>query len=564
MIGNRKRLGDLLVDCGKLSQEKLIEELEKQRLNGKRLGEILIEDNIVTEADIINILQVQLGLKRIKPDHVEIDPEAVRSISESLARKYVLMPISFHNDKIYVAMTDPLNIFALDDVRLFSGHEVVPLIATKDEIMRAIEKNYSSQHVENVVKEMAKEDSVQRQKETKEKEISDNEVKSAPVVKLVDSIIDNAAKARASDIHIEPFENFIKVRYRIDGELQEVLRVKKDIVGALTTRIKILAGMNIAERRVPQDGRILTKVNGKDIDLRVSDLPTIHGEKIVIRILKRDGFLMGKDKLGMCQDDIEKLNRIMNSPYGIILVTGPTGSGKSTTLYTVLSELNKTDTNIITVEDPVEYMMEGINQVNVNTKAGLTFASGLRSILRQDPDIIMIGEIRDNETAEIAVRSAITGHLVLSTVHTNDAPSTIVRLVDMDIEPFLIATSLSGIIAQRLVRRVCPNCAKEYEASAYEKKILGVSTETPLKLKKGTGCSYCNNTGYRGRVGVHEVLEITKEIRDLIMSRASSDELREACIKVGMNTLSVSCARAVIDGVTSMEELAKITFLKAE
>lgn len=564
MIGNRKRLGDLLVDCGKLSQEKLMEELEKQRLNGKRLGEILIEDNIVTEADIINILQVQLGLKRIKPDHVEIDSEAVKAISENLARKYILMPISFYKDKIYVAMSDPLNIFALDDVKLSSGHEVVPLISTKDEIMKAIEKNYSSQHVENVVNEIAKEDSEQKQQEAKEKEVSDNEVKNAPVVKLVDSIIDNAVKARASDIHIEPFENFVKVRYRIDGELQEVLRVKKDIVGALTTRVKILSGMNIAERRIPQDGRILTKVNGKEIDLRVSDLPTIHGEKIVIRILKRDGFLLGRDKLGMGSDDLEKLNRIMSSPYGIILVTGPTGSGKSTTLYTILSELNKTSTNIITVEDPVEYMMEGVNQVNVNTKAGLTFASGLRSILRQDPDIIMIGEIRDNETAEIAVRSAITGHLVLSTIHTNDAPSTIVRLIDMDIEPFLIATSLSGIIAQRLVRRICPNCAKEYDASSYEKKMLGVSEETPLKLKKGTGCSYCNNTGYRGRVGVHEVLEITKEIRDLILSRASSDELRDACIKEGMNTLNVTCARAVIDGVTTVEELAKIAFLKAE
>ena len=564
MIGNRKRLGDLLVECNKISKESLLGELDKQRLNGKRLGEILIEDKLVTEEDIINVLEVQLGIKRIKPDLEEIDSEAVKAVSESLARRYVLMPISFSEDKINVAMSDPLNIFALDDVKLSSGREVNPLIATRDEIMKTIEKNYSSQQVENVVNEISKEQIKEDINVIKEKEIAEDEIKNAPVVKLVDSIIDNAVKARASDIHVEPFENYVKVRYRIDGELQEVLRIKKDILGALITRIKILSGMNIAERRIPQDGRILTKINGKEIDLRVSDLPTIHGEKIVIRILKRDGFLIGKNNLGMDEESLNKLERITKSPYGIILVTGPTGSGKSTTLYTILNDLNKSNTNIITVEDPVEYMMEGINQVNVNTKAGLTFASGLRSILRQDPDIIMIGEIRDNETAEIAVRSAITGHLVLSTIHTNDAPSTIIRLMDMDIEPFLIATSLSGIVAQRLVRRICPNCGYEYEASAYEKRILGVNENETLTIKRGKGCTYCNNTGYRGRMGVHEILEVTKNIRDLIMARASSDELRKVSIDEGMRTLRESCALAVINGMTTVDELVKIAFLKEE
>ncbi|MDV3429048.1 MAG: GspE/PulE family protein, partial [Bacillota bacterium] len=384
----------------------------------------------------------------------------------------------------------------------------------------------------------------------------------APVVKLVDSLISNAVKSRASDIHIEPFENFIRIRTRVDGELREVLRVDKANLGSLTTRIKILANMNIAEKRVPLDGRIITQVDGKQYDLRISSLPTVYGEKIVIRILSKQGFLIGMDKLELFPAELEKIQRILAIPYGIILATGPTGSGKSTTLYTLLRSLNKGDVNIITVEDPVEYTMEGINQVNVNTKAGLTFASGLRSILRQDPDIIMIGEMRDSETAEIAVRAAITGHKVLSTVHTNDAPSTIIRLVDMGLEPYLVSTSVSGIIAQRLVRRICPYCKKPYSASAAEKRILGLDEDKDVTLFKGEGCAYCSNTGYAGRLGIYEIMEITREIREYIAAGKNTDDLRDLCIKTGMNDLRMYGTEHVLRGNTTVDELVKVAYIK--
>ncbi len=333
-------------------------------------------------------------------------------------------------------------------------------------------------------------------------------------------------------------------------------------MGALITRIKILANLNIAEKRIPQDGRIITKSEGNIVDLRVSVLPTVYGEKVVIRVLKKDNFLVSKEQLGLSQDEQNKLNEIIQSPHGVILVTGPTGSGKSTTLYSVLSDLNKTNRNIITIEDPVEYTMEGVNQVNVNIKAGLTFASGLRSILRQDPDIIMVGEIRDNETAEIAIRAAITGHLVLSTIHTNSAPATVSRLIDMEIEPYLVATSLSGIISQRLIKRICPKCKESYEARDYEKKLLGISTEDNLTLYRGTGCKNCNNTGYKGRVGVYEIMEVDREVREAIIREATSDELKDICMRKGMKSLKASGIRLVLDGTTAIEELIKIAYLR--
>lgn len=383
-------------------------------------------------------------------------------------------------------------------------------------------------------------------------------------MRLVDSIIENAVKARASDIHIEPFENYIKIRYRIDGVLKEVLRPPKETHGALVTRIKILSNLNIAEKRLPQDGRIVTKVDDKDIDLRVSVLPTVFGEKVVIRILNKSGFMLSKKDIGIEGSDSDKLDNMMSSPYGIILVTGPTGSGKSTTLYSILNTLNNMDRNIVTVEDPVEYLIDGVNQVNVNVKAGLTFASGLRSILRQDPDIIMVGEIRDNETAEIAIRAAITGHLVLSTIHTNDAPSAVIRLVDMGIEPYLVSTSISGVISQRLVRKICPYCSKRYEASDYEKSILGVNKEDSLFLKKGEGCLHCGNTGYIGRRGVFEIMEINRDVREQILKNRNTDELRDLCIRNGMKTLKTECVDLVKRGITTIDEMVKITYLKSD
>lgn len=559
---NKKRLGDLLVQSGTIKEEQLQEALKKQKTTGRRLGELLIDEGIVTEDEILSVLEIQLGIPRIYLEFTQVEEEAVASITESLASRYCIIPIAIKNDKIQVVMQDPLNIFAVDDVKIATGLEVEPLIASTNEIKSAISRYYSNQFAKKAVEDLSREQESKRNIEPKEREEELEDLKNAPVVRLIDSIIDNAVKSRASDIHIEPFEDYIRIRYRIDGELKEVLRSPKDTLGALITRIKILASLNIAEKRLPQDGRILTETEGTEVDLRVSVLPTVHGEKVVIRVLNKSGFILGKEQLGFDQYDMDKLSRIMASPHGIILVTGPTGSGKSTTLYTLLKELNKEDKNIITVEDPVEFMLEGVNQVNVNLKAGLTFASGLRAILRQDPDIIMIGEIRDSETAEIAIRSAITGHLVLSTIHTNDAPSSIARLVDMGVEPYLIASSLSGVISQRLVRRICPNCAEQYEASLYEKKLLGRPEEEKLMLSRGKGCPFCANTGYKGRVGIYEIMEFTRDHRNLVLGGASEDNIRDLSVAQGMKTLRSSCEKLVLDRITTLEEMLRATYAK--
>jgi type IV pilus assembly protein PilB len=560
---SKLRLGDLLIAAGKLNLEQLRIGLDKQRATGKRLGDIFVSEGMVREEDIAEALETQLGIKRVTLEFLEVDTNVVRLITANLANKHNLLPVSIKNKKIQVVMSDPLNIIALDDVRIATGYEVEPIIATSKEIKDAINKYYSSQLVMKAASDLSKEQGTQKadNKRNEEEDVFD-EVKNAPVVRLVDTIIENAVRGRASDIHVEPFEEYVKVRYRIDGELTEELRTPLETKGALITRLKILAGLNIAEKRVPQDGRILTKVDDNSVDLRVSVLPTVNGEKVVIRILSRDNFLVGKDKLGMGENDLKKLERIISNPHGIILVTGPTGSGKSTTLYTLLSELNTESKNLITVEDPVEFLVEGINQVSVNNKAGLTFAAGLRSILRQDPDIIMIGEIRDSETAEIATRAAITGHLVLSTIHTNDAPSSVVRLIDMGIEPYLIATSICGVVAQRLVRKVCPQCGEHYEASSYEKKILNIPADRPLRLRKGKGCNFCSNTGYKGRIGIYEIMEVTREHRELMLKNASTDELKDLCVKEGMRTLREACEQHVLHGVTSIEELMRVAYLK--
>lgn len=558
-IGSKKRLGDLLLISGKINKEQLEEVLRKQRITGKRLGEILIDDAIVTEEDIISTLEIQLNIPRTYFDMVNVDYEAVKLIPESIASKYLLIPIGFNGDRIQIVMSDPLNLLALDDVRIASGYDVEAFISTKNEIKNAIEKYYSKQFVQRAAEELSKEHSfLNSSEETKNNE----DIKNAPAVRMIDTIIKNAVKARASDIHMEPFEKYIRIRYRVDGELQEMFKSPKETLPALVARVKILANLDIAEKRIPQDGRILTRVDNKDVDLRVSILPTVFGEKMVIRILSRDSYNADKKKLGMTEDNLRRLERIIKSPYGIILVTGPTGSGKSTTLYAILKELNTNEKNIVTIEDPVEYMMEGVNQVNVNIKADLTFAAGLRSILRQDPDIIMVGEIRDDETAEIAIRSAITGHLVLSSIHTNDAPSAIVRLVDMGIEPYLVATSISGVISQRLVRKICPHCIEAYLASEKEKRILDKEDIGDLTLYKGKGCTYCSNSGYMGRIGVYEIMEINREIRSCIMVNKNTDALRDMAIENGMKTLKKSCVELVLNGITTIDELARIAFLK--
>lgn len=558
---SKKRLGDMLVEEGKITIEQLSEALKQQREQGKRLGEILITQGVVSENEIIQVLEKQLDIKRVELDMINIDKKAVMSIPASLASKHSLIPIAFKESKMLVAMWDPLNIFAIDDVKIASGYDVQVLISTKEEINKAIQRYYSDQYVQKAAEELTKEKK-QNAALNKEENIQFDDIKNAPAVKMVDYLVKSAVESRASDIHIEPFEKYIRIRYRIDGQLQKISELSKETLPALITRIKILSNLNIAEKRIPQDGRILTQIGEKEVDLRVSILPTVFGEKVVIRVLNRDNYKIGKDHLGMTEEEMEQLGRIIKSPHGIILVTGPTGSGKSTTLYTVLNDLNKTEQNIVTVEDPVEYMLEGINQVSVNNKAGLTFASGLRSILRQDPDIIMIGEIRDTETAQIAVRAAITGHLVLSTIHTNDAPSSVVRLIDMDIEPYLVATSIVGVIAQRLVRKICPHCKITYEANEYEKKMLGSSEKQNLKLYRGSGCGYCKNTGYVGRTGAYEIMEITREHRELIMKNANSDIIRDLSVKKGMKTINMACRELVLNGVTTIDELVKIAYLK--
>ena len=556
-MNRRKRLGDMLIELNYITEGDLEEALKIQKQTGDKIGEILINKGFITEDDLLQALEVQLGTPRVYLDMITIDKEAVKVIPEALSKKYNVLAIQFIEGKLLVLMNDPLNIMAEDDVRIASGYELKIALCGKDEISKAISKYYSEDYMQKTAEELRNQGKVSQ---IIEEELSED-IRNAPAVKLVDSIIQNAVRRKASDIHIEPFEHRVCVRYRIDGELQKQFDSPREPLAGLVTRIKIMSNMDIAERRIPQDGRIFTKVDNETIDLRVSVLPTVNGEKIVIRILDKSAFNVDKEVLGIAEDDLEKINRMITKPHGIVLVTGPTGSGKSTTLYSLLKDLNKEDKNIITVEDPVEFSMDGINQVNVNTKAGLTFASGLRSILRQDPDIVMLGEIRDKETAEIAVRAAITGHLVLSTIHTNDAPSSVVRLKDMGVAPYLVSSALVGIIAQRLIRKLCPRCKEEYIASDYEKEILGLSKDETITLYRKTGCNRCNNTGYKGRVGIYEIMEINKEIRELINADESLEAITNAALRNNMKTLSKSAINVILNGDSTIEELLRVTLL---
>lgn len=560
MANEKRRLGNILVSAGKITGYQLQETLKLQKALGKKLGEILVESNMITEDEIIECVEQQTGIKKIDLNTIEFDRKAIALIPQNLCDKYVLIPFGFDNNTIKVTLADPLNFFAIDDLAISTGFEIEPFISRKDDIKKFIGIYYSSQQVYNAAIQLEKE-SIKSIKNSRIISEDMNEVNSAPAVKMIESMFKNAVEMKASDIHIEPFENEIRIRYRIDGKLKIVNRLGIESLGPLVARIKVLSGLNIAEKRIPQDGRIMINFRGKEIDLRVSVLPIVNGEKIVIRVLNTGGTTLSKYELGMSEENIETLNRIIAHPHGIILVTGPTGSGKSTTLYAILKELNSDSVNTITVEDPVEFTMGGVNQVSVNEKAGLTFASGLRSILRQDPDIIMIGEIRDEETAEIATRAAITGHLVLSTLHTNDAPSSIIRLIDMGIKPYLVATSVVGVMAQRLVRRICSNCMEEYEASIYEKELLGQDVNKPLILHRGKGCGYCNETGYSGRIGIYEIMEITRKHREFINLGENSDILRDISIENGMKTLESECKELVLSGITTVEELSTISIL---
>lgn len=550
-----KRIGDILIDAGVINNEQLGIALQMQAATGKKIGEILISKGFVTERKIMEAMEEQLGIPHINPERVYIEAYVLRMISENLAKRHILIPIKKDGNNLTVVMADPLNIYAREDVQIATGCNIIPAIALSSDILSAIEHNYGQQRAEKAVEDFKNQQQIE---EIIEDDDSIDEVSSAPVVRFINTIIGQAIKLRASDIHIEPYEEILRVRFRVDGELQEFMAPSRAAHSAIVTRLKIMSGMDIAEKRIPQDGRIEINHNNNDVDLRISTLPTVYGEKVVIRILNRNQFLTSKYDLGLGREDAEAYDNLLKHPHGIIIVTGPTGSGKSTTLYSMLSEINTLNRNIITVEDPVEYKLKGINQVQVNVKAGLTFGAGLKSILRQDPDVIMIGEIRDAETAQIAVRAAITGHLVLSSMHTNDAASAVSRLIDLGVEPYLVATSLVGVISQRLVRRICNSCAAPYIASAEELEVL--KHDETIDLYKGTGCPDCHNKGYDGRIATYEILTVNKEIRSAIHKQVDVDHLRKLGCENGMHLLGDNCRKLVIRGITTVDEYLKIAY----
>ncbi|MCX7747386.1 MAG: ATPase, T2SS/T4P/T4SS family [Clostridia bacterium] len=557
----RKRLGDLLLEVGILKKEQLDKALEIQRQTGEKIGEILLNEGFVTQQDIIQVLEFQLGIPHVVLEKYDIDPTACLLIPENLARRYGLIPIQKKDGMLTVAMSDPLNVFAIDDIKIYSGMEVQPVIASLKDINKAIDKYYSTQKAMKAAEELKKEQGSSLKIGNENiNEQEDDELSNAPAVKLVNSIIEQAVRSRASDIHIEPFDKYIKIRLRTDGELFEIMRTESDIMAAVAARIKIIGGMNIAEKRQPQDGRVTAQIDGRDYDLRISIMPTVYGEKIVIRIVDKKAFVLHKDKLGFTEEDRTKFEKMLLNPHGMILVTGPTGSGKSTTLYSAINEINRPNMNIITIEDPVECLLDGVNHIQVNNKAGLTFASGLRSMLRQDPNVIMIGEIRDTETAEIAVRAAITGHLVLSTLHTNDAAGSVMRLMDMGIEPFMVASSVVGVIAQRLIKRICDNCKREQIPTCEELEILGMIKDEGVKIYSGRGCPMCNGSGYKGRLGVYEIMLMTKKHKELINRGCSEEDLSRISIENGMKTLKENVKSYVLQGKTTVEEMLRISY----
>lgn len=545
----RKRLGDLLVDSSLITSEELSVAL-KEKAPDEKLGDTLLREGYITEQQLIEALEFQLGIPHIDIYQHPIDPKAVSLISRELAKRHQIMPIRTEGNQLFVAMLDPMDYFAMEELRLATGYRIVPAIATKEALEQTVNKYYDLEEtLDEVMEDFLPTEAVE------EAEITDED---APIVRLVNQIISNAVTQRASDIHFDPQETEVRIRYRIDGQLITTRTLPKDMQHVITARLKIMADLNITENRIPQDGRIKMHVNFKPIDMRVSTLPSIYGEKIVMRILDLSQALTGLDKIGFSEENETVFRTMISQPNGVVLMTGPTGSGKSTTLYAALNQLNNERVNIVTVEDPVEYQLAGINQVQVNETIGMTFATGLRSILRQDPDIIMVGEIRDFETAQISIRASLTGHLVLSTLHTNSAIAAIARLMDMGVEPFLISSSLSGVVAQRLVRRVCRNCAKPKEPTERERKIFNQANMHINTIQHGKGCPTCHQTGYRGRIAIHEVFQIDDAIRELIMSSSSAHVLFEAAKKSGMSFLIDDGLRKVQQGLTTTEEVLRV------
>lgn len=545
----KKRLGDLLIEANMITEEQLNTALREKK-QGQKLGDALLQQGYITEQQLIEVLEFQLGIPHISLYGYPIDQKVTKIVPKETVRKNMLMPLKTEGEKLLVAMADPMDYFAIDDLRLSTGFQIEVAIATKDDILRAINKYYGDDEaVDELLDEFA------AMTEQEQEQVTNEE---APIVKFVNQMFVRAVTQRASDIHIDPQETKVIIRFRIDGRLVTDRELPKHMQNMLVARIKIMSNLNITENRVPQDGRIKVTIEFHPIDLRVSTLPTVYGEKVVMRILDLGSSLNDLNKLGFNKINLDRFIKMIEQPTGIVLITGPTGSGKSSTLYASLNRLNSDEVNIITVEDPVEYQLEGINQVPVNSNVGMTFAAGLRSILRQDPDIIMVGEIRDGETAEIAVRASLTGHLVLSTVHTNDSVSTIMRLVDMGLEPFLVAASLSGIVAQRLVRRICRDCKEEHEASEREKQIFASRGINIEKVYRGRGCPMCNMSGYKGRIAIHEVLTIDDTIKKMIMNNQTVDKIKEYALKKGTIFLIDDGLLKVKQGLTTTEEVLRV------
>lgn len=554
------RLGDVLVNSGIITAEDLQKGLELQKGSGRKLGETLVDAGITTEENIAKALSSQLGYEMVDLQDITIEEEILNLIPVNILKKYSMLPFEYSAtgmNVLRVAMADPMNMAAMDDINIITNLQVEPVVATSQDIMLALDRYFGQAEVNSALEEYVKEKAIQM---AEQEDAFSEDINNSPIVQLVKTMIEQAVRQRSSDIHIEPMEKQVRVRYRIDGALYEKATYNISLLPAMVARIKIIGGMDISEKRKPQDGRITQVVDRKEYDIRVSILPTVYGEKIVMRLTSKNALNREKSQLGFKPHDLKKFDHILQNPHGILLVTGPTGSGKSTTLYTALSELNKEDVNIITVEDPVEANIDGINQVQVNNKANLTFASALRSILRQDPDIIMIGEIRDQETASIAVQASITGHLVVSTLHTNSAASTITRLVDMGIEPYLIADSTVGVIAQRLVRRLCPECKRAKKANAEELEMLMRKPDEDITIYEPCGCPKCDGTGFRGRIGVYEIMEITQPLKHIISKGGDVEAIKKQALEDGMHTLRMSATLHVLEGTTSVPEMMRVSF----
>jgi type IV pilus assembly protein PilB len=552
-----KQLGDILLEGGLVTPEQLGGAVEQQQKLGRSLGRVLVDLGVLTEAQLVAALATQIGMEFVDLTEFAVDGSAVSRISDVVCRRHTALPIGYEDGKLVVAMADPANVFALDDIRSMSGYEIKPVVATKPDVIAAINKYHRGDAEMDDLTTAIGASHETEDDLTNVKEV----VEDAPIVKFVNLLITQAIQDRASDIHVEPTERDLRVRFRIDGVLHEVMRSPKTITSGVTSRLKIMADINIAERRIPQDGRLSVNANGKKIDLRVATLPTVWGEKIVMRVLDNTTAMLNLADLGFSQPNYDVFSKSFVKPYGMILVTGPTGSGKSTTLYATLNIVSKPEVNVITVEDPVEYRLPGINQVQTNVKAGLTFSAALRSILRSDPDIVLLGEIRDGETAHIAVEAALTGHLVLSTLHTNDAPSAVVRLTEMGIEPFLVGSALDCVLAQRLARRLCPKCKEAYQPTPEMLVANRFPWQDGMELPtiyRPIGCSACSKTGYKGRLALHEVMAVTEEIERLTVERASSMAITKVAIEQGMITLRHDGLLKVLSGVTSIEEIFRV------